>query len=814
MIINPYLVVPGVSYDPDAQAFITATSISGSDANAINELVLDLKGANIWTKFNALYPIIGTTATQQKFNLKNPADTNAAYRLTFAGGWTHSSNGALPNGTNAYADTSFITNLLTANSNHLGLYVRTNQVANAVPIGSYTNTPTNKLFQLNISTGTGTYYYSGDTTTEVTTSIADSKGFFVGTRTAINNRKIFRNGSSIASQTTSVSTDYNNISNFIGARNFNGTANSYTSQQIAFASIGSGLNDTESQLFYQIVEKYQVALGRNINPLQSFYYNRNYNNEANAYLFSTQIADTTQQVALNTLVSDMKTYGIWSKMKAVYPIMGTTATQQKFNLVNPQDTNAAYRLVFSGGWIHSSTGIKGNGSNTYADTCLAPSSAGILLYQGHLSTYCRTSAVTATAADYFLGTASNSGIWNNLEYFALATNPTSVSAVQHSSLNVTDYASKSVTNRQGFWLNSRTSSTATTLKLFRDGVAQANATTSAGGQALNIYSLYFGAIRNLTASSPYAQWFTSSEMSFASIGDGLTDTEAANFYTAVQNFQTSLGRSVGPQTVSDPDAQAFINAANIQDQVEATAINNLVIGLKADGLWTAMKAIYPMVGGSASANAVNLKTPGTYNLTFNGGWTHSTTGALPNGTNAYANTNFIANGNLSLYNSHQSYYSRTSGNPASTQIFMGNISNTGFTDLKAAWWLGYLNTGDARAIQHSQVSISDYANVTGQTSRAAFWMNNRTSSTSTTLKLWKNGSSVANATTTPGGESLNTSSTYLGARRNTTLSSPQAEFYTNAECAFASIGDGLTDTQAANLYTRVQAFNTELNRQV
>ena len=33
-------------------------------------------------------------------------------------------------------------------------------------------------------------------------------------------------------------------------------------------------------------------------------------------------------------------------------------------------------------------------------------------------------------------------------------------------------------------------------------------------------------------------------MCFSAIGDGLTDTEAANLYTAVQSFQTTLSRNV------------------------------------------------------------------------------------------------------------------------------------------------------------------------------------------------------------------------------------------------------------------------------
>jgi hypothetical protein len=38
--------------------------------------------------------------------------------------------------------------------------------------------------------------------------------------------------------------------------------------------------------------------------------------------------------------------------------------------------------------------------------------------------------------------------------------------------------------------------------------------------------------------------------------------------------------------------------------------------------------------------------------------------------------------------------------------------------------------------------------------------------------------------------------------------------YSLKETAFASIGDGLTDTDVTNLYTRVQNFQTTLNRQV
>jgi hypothetical protein len=39
-------------------------------------------------------------------------------------------------------------------------------------------------------------------------------------------------------------------------------------------------------------------------------------------------------------------------------------------------------------------------------------------------------------------------------------------------------------------------------------------------------------------------FYTNREYAFSSIGDGLTDTEASDFYNAVQAFQTTLGRAV------------------------------------------------------------------------------------------------------------------------------------------------------------------------------------------------------------------------------------------------------------------------------
>lgn len=127
-------------FDPDAGAFINATGIGGIQAEAINNLVNELKAGGVWERLIALYPFVGGTAQSCKFNLINPQDTDAAGRLSFAGTWTFDANGATPNGAaGTYANT-FINPSLTpfaATSGHFSYYCPQNYAAaNVVDIGS------------------------------------------------------------------------------------------------------------------------------------------------------------------------------------------------------------------------------------------------------------------------------------------------------------------------------------------------------------------------------------------------------------------------------------------------------------------------------------------------------------------------------------------------------------------------------------------------------------------------------------------------------------------------------------------------------
>lgn len=89
----------GGSFDSDAQAFITATGITDStQQNAINNLVLGFKSNGTWSKYAAIYPLVGGTAFRHSLNLRDPRDLDAAYRIAWNGTITHNANGTTGGG--------------------------------------------------------------------------------------------------------------------------------------------------------------------------------------------------------------------------------------------------------------------------------------------------------------------------------------------------------------------------------------------------------------------------------------------------------------------------------------------------------------------------------------------------------------------------------------------------------------------------------------------------------------------------------------------------------------------------------------------
>lgn len=263
-LVNPYWYG---GCDPDAVAFLTAAGITDATISAaICTLVTSMKANGTWAKCIAIYPFVGNTASQQKWNLKDPRDLNAAFRLSFVGGWTHSANGALPNGTNAYADTFLIPkNILAASNHHLSLYSRTD-ITNIYDMGSgnVAGTELSSLFLRRIGNTAG-YDAGAFQINRNTFSNSDSRGFFNGSTVINTQSKYFKNGVLSGTKTlTPANLILGPVNLWIGAFNEFNTINFYSSKQCAFASIGSGLSDAEAASLYTDVQAFQTTLGRQV----------------------------------------------------------------------------------------------------------------------------------------------------------------------------------------------------------------------------------------------------------------------------------------------------------------------------------------------------------------------------------------------------------------------------------------------------------------------------------------------------------------------------------------------------------------------
>jgi hypothetical protein len=306
---------------------------------------------------------------------------------------------------------------------------------------------------------------------------------------------------------------------------------------VAFGSNNAFISSYNSSLYFgknkiSNLQIYNRALSasevlQNFNTLKTRFYPQVADADAQAFIYAAQIQDSTQASAINTLVTSLKSYGVWTKMKAIYPFVGGTAASHKWNLKDPRDLDAAYRLTFTAGWVHSSTGAKPNGTSDYGNTFFNPLSVGVNKNNFGLSVYSRTNN---TGYKVDIG-ANKVGSYSWMVIRYNSTND--FVGIYDDSFFYGNY----VTNSLGLFTVVRESSTVQTF--YQNGVQKAQRTgfSTTGDINLNIYL----SARNFDGS---AEKFSDRQLSFASIHDSLSTTEAANFYTAVQTYQTTLGRQV------------------------------------------------------------------------------------------------------------------------------------------------------------------------------------------------------------------------------------------------------------------------------
>lgn len=232
------------------------------------------------------------------------------------------------------------------------------------------------------------------------------------------------------------------------------------------------------------------------------------------FIREANITEDAEPDATNELVINLKQENLWSDMRAIYPFVGRTATSNGLNLKNP-----AEQISWSGGLTHNKFGVTGNGSTGTGDTGIAVNST----TPNSLSfgTYTITDV---SALEMEIGSTDTS------EYVGILTNFTDNKTYYYN--QVAAFISNSTPNSKGFFVSSRTSSSSH--KGYRNGIETSSGSVAQGTLlSSNFFILSAGLER-----------FSSKTLSFAFIGNGLSDAKILTLYQIVQQFQKMLGREV------------------------------------------------------------------------------------------------------------------------------------------------------------------------------------------------------------------------------------------------------------------------------
>lgn len=260
-LVNPYIVTP-IYTDADVIAFISASGITDrTQKDALNYLIVNLKINSLWSKMQAVYPMVGITADNHKWNAKNSLNTDAGFRINWVGTGTHDANGYTPSIAGiSYGDTFLIPSITqNVNSNGISISLGTTYVLNNTnfEIGAFISGTQRSSFSGATTGGGLTCRFNGSNMLSANT---EPRGVYTAQRTAATVSNSWKAG--VKKQTSNSGGTLPTCSFYIGAQNGNGTPGGFATARIQSTFIHEGLTDAEVPILHTIIDAYENMLGR------------------------------------------------------------------------------------------------------------------------------------------------------------------------------------------------------------------------------------------------------------------------------------------------------------------------------------------------------------------------------------------------------------------------------------------------------------------------------------------------------------------------------------------------------------------------
>ena len=267
-----------------------------------------------------------------------------------------------------------------------------------------------------------------------------------------------------------------------------------------------------------------------------------YDTDAYEFLEAAQITDTAARTGINNFVTTLKNDNLWNKMSGIYPFIGSTPYANQFNLKDPRDLDAAFRLDFEGvGTIHSSnSGVNFAGSNDYAKVFFNPN-VNLTGLPVHLSFLCLED-VAANTIDLGCEDVSSNRLSVSVEYSS--TNEAYFDSYHYDLIR--GRVDISSPNSKAFFTASRITPASGFMLLFNSSTtptkSNRNTNDITSVSTKPNFDIYLGAINQY--GTPFYQSTSNRKFGFFSVGDGLTSGQCVNLYSAVKQLQVDLNRNL------------------------------------------------------------------------------------------------------------------------------------------------------------------------------------------------------------------------------------------------------------------------------
>lgn len=224
------------------------------------------------------------------------------------------------------------------------------------------------------------------------------------------------------------------------------------------------------------------------------------------------------------------TSGLYAKMYAWYFLFQGSASLNKWNGIDPRDLDAAYRLTFTGGIVHASTGMSGNGTTGFADTKFAPS-GNYGIQRGSHGVAINTTTTTLAAS---MGCNDGAFTTQDFTFFPFGGGTdTQYNFGHNGGLRVATRPADG-----GFFCVNR-GATVSVTDVWRNGTKYGNTGVLAcdGFSTRSMYLLGSNQAGTLIYPSTNSHWFSY----IGGKGSAMTDADVTALSTAVANLQTALG---------------------------------------------------------------------------------------------------------------------------------------------------------------------------------------------------------------------------------------------------------------------------------